>query len=131
MRGVEACGLGGVEVHEGSERGQRLVDRRPAQSSFVAVVVWRVDALGDSLDAGDGFDGTAELRGHAGTDDAGECAVVALDAHDARGGDSQIARAEVSHADEIGGDECVLQSDQNVEGGLGVGEHFVADRRTG
>ena len=26
LRGVEACGLGGVEVHKGRERGQRLVD---------------------------------------------------------------------------------------------------------
>ena len=124
LRGVEACGVGGVEVHERGERGQRLIDRGPAECSLIAVVVGGIDALGDSLDAGDVFDGTAELRGYAGTDDARECAVVALDAHNAGRGDPQIARAEVSHADEIGRDESVLEGDENVEGGLGVGEHL-------
>ena len=49
--------------------------------------------------------------------------MVALDAHDAGGGDAQIARGEVADADEIGGDEGVLEGDEDVEGGLGVGEH--------
>ena len=61
--------------------------------------------------------------GYVGAEDAGECAVVALDAHDARCGDAQIACAEVAHADEIGGDEGVFEGDENVEGGLCVGEH--------
>src|SRR5260370_10446492 len=70
LRGVESGGIGGVEVHERGEGGERLIDRGPAEGSLVAVVVWRVDALGDSLDAGDVFDVTAELRGYAGAYDA-------------------------------------------------------------
>jgi hypothetical protein len=49
--------------------------------------------------------------------------VVALDSHDACGGYAEIGGREVTHADEIGGDEGVLQGDENVEGGLGVVEH--------
>src|SRR5216683_3157684 len=56
LRGVEACGLGSVEVHEGCESGERLVDRCPAYGSFVAVVVWGVDALGEGCElVGDGL----------------------------------------------------------------------------
>ena len=118
-----------------STKGRRavngLVDRGPAEGSFVAVVVGRVDALCDSLDAGDGVDGAAEFLGDVGAEDACEGAVVALDAHDAGGGDAQIARGEVAHADEIGRDECVLERDENVEGGLCVGEHVVGIEELG
>ena len=50
--------------------------------------------------------------------------MVALDAHDASRGDSQVRRAEVAHADEVGRDERVLERDEDVEGGLRVGEHL-------
>ncbi len=88
LQGVEAGGLGGVEVDEGQEGVDGLIDGGPAEGSFVAVVVGRVDALCYSEDAGDGFDGATELLGDVGAEDAGEGAVVALDAHDAGCGDT-------------------------------------------
>src|SRR5580704_3298083 len=123
LRGVEACFLSRVEVDEGQERVDGLIDRGPAEGSLIAVVVRRSDALGDALDAGDGIDRAAGCWRYVAADDAREGAMVALDAHDARGGDAQVLRREVTDTDEVGGDEGVLEGHEDVEGCLGVGEH--------
>src|SRR6266851_6423323 len=125
FRDVEAGGFGGVDVDERRESRDRLFDFGPAESALVAVVVRGIDAFRDTLDAGDGFDGAAILCGDAGSDNAGEGAVIAFDAHDAGSGDAQIRSAEVTNADEIGGDESVFQRDKDIQSGLRVGEHAL------
>ena len=49
--------------------------------------------------------------------------MVALNAHDARRGYSEIRRAEIPHSHQVSRDECVLQRHQNVQSGLGVRKH--------
>jgi hypothetical protein len=56
--------------------------------------------------------------GDVGRQDSGKRAVVALDAHDPGGGDAQIGGAEVTHADEVRGNECILQGDENAQRSL-------------
>ena len=46
--------------------------------------------------------------------------MVALDAHDASSRDAQIGAAEVAHADQVRGDERVLQRDEHVQRRLRV-----------
>jgi hypothetical protein len=58
--------------------------------------------------------------GDARGDDARERAVVALDAHDPGGGHPQVGVREVAHADQVGGDERVLERDQRVQRDLRV-----------
>ena len=72
LRGVEAGRLGGVEVGEGKERGDCLIDRRPAEGTLVSVVIGWIDAFSDPLSAGGGFDGSAVCCGDVGRKDAGE-----------------------------------------------------------
>src|SRR5437588_12789441 len=93
------------------------------QGALVAVVVGRVDAFRLALDAGYFLDRAAVLRGYAWSNHAGERAMVALDSHDPGSCDPQIGCAEVTHTDQVGGDERILERHEYVEGGLGVGEH--------
>ena len=51
--------------------------------------------------------------------------MVAFDAHDARGSDAQVGCAEMAHANEIRGDERVLERDENVQSGLCVLKHVL------
>src|SRR5713226_7815848 len=71
-----------------------LADLGPSERPFVAVVIGRIDALGDTLDAGDRLDRAAVLRGNARTDDPCERPVVRLDTHDPSGRHAQVGRAE-------------------------------------
>src|SRR5437660_487271 len=96
---VETLFFGGALAREGREGFDRLADRGPAQRPLVAVVVRRIDALGLSLDAGDGLDRAAVSFGDAGCHDARQRPVVALDAHDSRGGDFEIRATEVAYPD--------------------------------
>ncbi len=79
LGGIEAgfgrCVLGG-EREKGADC---LADLGPSERPFVAVVIGRIDALGDTLDAGDRLDRAAVLRGNARTDDSCERPVVRLD----------------------------------------------------
>jgi hypothetical protein len=50
--------------------------------------------------------------------------VVRLDAHDSCRRDLQVTVAEVADPNEIGGDERILQRDEDVERRLRVGEHL-------
>lgn len=131
MRGVESCGLRGLEVDEGKKRVDGLVDRCPAGGSFIAVVVRRIDAFGDALEPGDAFDRASKGGVDAGANDAGKRAVIAFDAHDASGGDAEIARAEVADTNEIGCDECVFERDEGAERGLRAGEHVHREEEAG
>src|SRR5580765_1427658 len=56
LRRIESGTVRGFLVHKRRERVYGLADIRPAKSPFVAVVVGRVDALLESLGAGDELD---------------------------------------------------------------------------
>ena len=100
-----------------------MLNSGPAESALVTVVVGRSDTFRDALRAGDRGDGAAILRGNIRTNDAGQSAVIAFNAHDAGGGDAEASVAEITDTDEICGDEGVFESDECVERGLGAGEH--------
>ena len=117
---VKAGGLCMCLVNERKQRGYSLADIGQAQRSLVSVVVRRTHALGDTLKPGDLFYGPPVLPCHVAGDRAGECAVVAFDAHDAGSRDAQIGSAEVSYSDKIGSDKCIFKADQRVERNLGA-----------
>ena len=55
--------------------------------------------------------------------DIGQGPMVALDAHDSCGRNSNVCRTKVAHTYEISRDEGVFQSSQHVKRSLGVDEH--------
>ena len=85
-----------------------MFDMRPTKRALITVVVGRVDGFGDALSAGNFGNWPAVLDSYIRTKDTRKRAMVAFDAHDARGGNAQIACAEIADADQVGGDECVF-----------------------
>ena len=129
--GIEACSRRSTLIHEWLQRSDCLVDTAPLLRSLKFIIVWRSARFGHALKPCYCRKRPAILRLNVSTNDPGQGPMVAFDAHDSCGRNSQVCRAEVAHTYEISRDEGVFQSNQHIKRSLRVDEHvwWIEERR--